>query len=290
MKKSAIVSAVLALVLLAAGCTPDGPAGRTWTVRPATVEVVRKSSQITAGDRPYFVQIGFRSKLGVPNSTHVDVVSQCKNNRLPEPDAAPQGTVHTVPEGAADIVFPEAQNLDIGDVLFGTAPLEIFGTLTFAVNRNVVPIFDGSCALGDALQTMIAPTMGSALEALIARSSVPPTQEQLIDLIVSNLGSYLEAIGQLLWSQIEGILSAPDAIVGIGVQILIPTQGAFTDLLNTGFGLAGFLIPQFQNGFVNIDELPALLQIRVGQLTNEAATFDFNGDAGHWRVRMAING
>ena len=38
----------------------------------------------------------------------------------------------------ADITFPLVQNLDIGDVILGTAPLEIFGTLSFAMERDAI--------------------------------------------------------------------------------------------------------------------------------------------------------
>lgn len=287
MKRSVIVGAFVALALLVGACTPDGPAPRTWKVSPQSVEVVKRNNWQQSGDRPYVIQVGFRSKLGVDKSTKVQVVSQCYNQKLPGENAVPAGTTYDFPAGAADVVFPEAQNLDLGDVLFNTAPLEIFGTMTFAMNRNVHP-WISSCAMSDAFGSLLAPALRDALELLIADSSVPPTQDALIDLLVNNLGNFVGGIGSILLGTLEG-LGTPDAIVGVGVQLLIPSAGAFTDLLNTAFSLAGFFVPQFQNGFVTTDELPASLKIKVGPLNASTTTFDFDaGDAGHYKLKMRI--
>ena len=132
---SAIGALLVAVSLLGAACTVGGPAPTDWKVKPATIKVVT-GEDMDAGDEPYVIQVGFRSKLGVAGSTHVQVASQCRSGALPATDAAPNGTTVAVPAGSADVAFPQAQNLDIGDVLLGTAPLEIFGTLTFVMERD----------------------------------------------------------------------------------------------------------------------------------------------------------
>lgn len=278
MKRISAAGALLVVLsLVAAACTIGGPAPVDWKVKPVSVKVVNGEDN-DSGDEPYVIQVGFRSKLGVAGSTAVQLSSQCYSGALPAPDAAPDGTTVAVPPGTADISFPQAQNLDIGDVLLGTAPLEIFGTMSFVMERD--GIF-GGCAISDALGSALLPVINDALNLLIASSPVPPTQEQLIDLIVGNLGNFLSAVGSFLGAFIEG-LGNPDDILGVGVQILLPTSGAFTDLLNTAFAIGGIFAPGLEQGFIPIDGLPSAIKIRVGSLVPSNATFDFEGDAAHY--------
>ena len=229
MRKLPLIGAlVAATALLAAACTPGGPPANNWKVKPVSIEVVQQED-FDAGDEPYVIQVGFRSKLGVPGSSSASIASQCYGAALPAPDAAPNGTTVAIPAGSADLSFPMAQNLDIGDVLLNTAPLEIFGNLTFAMERD--GIFDG-CAISDALGSALVPVLTDALNLLIANSPVPPTQDELVNLIVANLGNFLSAVGSILGAIIEG-LGNPDDIIGVGVSLLLPTAGTFTDLLNT---------------------------------------------------------
>ena len=279
-KVTSIGATVVVTALLAAACTVGGPAAADWKVKPSTIQVVRQNSFTTAGDRPYVIQIGFRSKLGVAGSSSASIASQCYSGALPEPDAAPAGTTVAVPPGSADIAFPNTQNLDIGDVLLNTAPFEIFGTLSFVLNRNVLP-FITSCAMPDALNSLLVPVLKQSLDLLIASSPVPPTQDELINLIVGNLGNFLSGAGSLIATILEG-LGNPDAIVGVGVQLLLPTAGAFTDLLNTAFSIGGIFQPGLETGFIPISGLPSSVKIRVGSLVPSSATFDFDGDAGHY--------
>ena len=276
-RMTAVGALVVALSLVAAACTIGGPAPTDWKVKPSTIKVVDGEDN-DAGDEPYVIQVGFRSKLGVAGSSSAQISSQCYAGALPGPDAAPDGTTVAVPPGSADVSFPQAQNLDIGDVLLGTAPLEIFGTLTFAMERDGV--FTG-CAISDALGSALVPVMTDALNLLIAGSAVPPTQEALVDLIVSNLGNFLNAVGGFLAAFIEG-LGNPDDIIGVGVQILLPTAGAFTDVLNTAFALGGIFQPGLEQGFIPISGLPSSVKIKVGSLVPSSATFDFQSDVAHY--------
>ncbi|MBX7071056.1 MAG: hypothetical protein K1X38_16860 [Microthrixaceae bacterium] len=280
MRKFSIASLLVCAAMVVSACTPGGPAPITWKVKPATIKVVTKNSQVTAGDRPYVIQVGFRSKLGVPGSSAASISSQCRSGALPEPDAAPAGTTVAVPAGSADIPFAGAQNLDIGDVLLQTAPFEIFGTLSFVMNRNAPPFVVG-CAISDLLDSALVPVMKQSLDILIAGSAVPPTQEQLIDLIVSNLGNFLSAAGSFIVAILEGF-GNPDAIVGVGVQLLLPTAGVFTGLLDTAFSVASIFNEDLAGGFIPLPALPSAVKIRVGPLDHSTAVFDFDGPGGHY--------
>ena len=83
-------------------------------------------------------------------------------------DTGSAGTTVNIPPGAADIPFPNAQNLNIGDVLLKTAPLEIFGTISFAMERDGV---FSSCHVTDALNSALVGVIKDSLELLIANSA-----------------------------------------------------------------------------------------------------------------------
>ncbi|MGB6057408.1 MAG: hypothetical protein WBF71_04020 [Microthrixaceae bacterium] len=269
-RKSALAVFAIMAGLLAAACSPGGPPPTNWKVSPSSI-TVHHQEDFDAGDEPYVMQLGFRAKLGVENSASTTFASQCYSGKLPAQDAAPSGTTITVPAGSADINLGDVQRLDLGDVALDTAPLEIIGTLTFVAERDGV--FQ-SCALSDALRAALSGTVKDAMELLIARSDVPPTTEDLINLIVDNLGNFLQAAASLVGTVIEG-LGDPDDIVGVAAQILLPTSGALTDLINTGLSIGGLFAPGLDQGFIPVDGLPSSLQIKVGTITPSNSYFRF---------------
>ena len=269
-KVSAIITFGLMAALLGAACTPAGPAPSQWKVSPKSI-TVHDGEDNDGGDEPYVMQLGFRSKLGVAGSSQATFSSQCYNQKVPAADAAPDGTTLAVPAGAADIVLPNVQNLDVGDLALGTAPFEIIGTLSFVAERD--GLFAG-CAISDALSSALVPTLRDALELLIASSPVPPTQDELIQLIVDNIGNFLAALASLIGTVIEG-LGNPDDIIGVAVQIHLPTAGALTDLIKTGLAVGGLFAPGLEQGFIPVEDLPSSLLIKVGPLVNSNSTFRF---------------
>lgn len=269
--------------ILAAACTPGGPPPSNWKVSPKLI-TVHHQEDFDAGDEPYVMQLGFRSKLGVPNSSSTSFSSQCYNGMLPAQDSAPSGTTVTVPAGAATINLGDIQRLDVGDLALGTAPLEIIGTLTFVAERDGV--FQ-SCALSDALQAALSGTVRDAIELLIARSDVPPTTQAIIDLVVNNLGNFLQAAASLVGTFIEG-LGDPDDIIGIAAQIHLPTSGALTDLINTGLAIGGLFAPGLDQGFIPVDGLPSSLQIKVGTITPSDSYFRFTSPAADYTYVSTI--
>jgi hypothetical protein len=262
---------IVALTLIAAACTPPtGPNPRTWRVKAVSVDVTDKEDP-DPGDEPYTIQLGFRSKVGVDNTTWIGVESDCPWG-LADQDVVGNGESYNMDNGYSDIVFPDAQNLDIGDVLLGLAPLEIFGTMTFLVERDVLPGFN-SCEVTALINSALPGILHDSLEALIAESPVPPTEQELVDLIVNNIDSFLEAAVHAIGIQIEG-LGNPDDFLGIAIQIHLPTKGAFKDLLDLGFQLAGI-----DNGELPIEELPDTVKVRVGHLLPSSASFHFQGSS-----------
>jgi len=282
-KVSAIMSVALLVALIGAACTPTGPAPSQWKVSPKSI-TVHNGEDNDGGDEPYVMQLGFRSKLGVPGSSSATFSSQCYNGKLPATNAGADGTTLVVPAGSADVFLPNVQNLDIGDLALGTAPFEIIGTMSFVAERD--GIFD-SCAISDALRLALVATLTDALELLIANSATPPTTEDLIALIVDNLGNFLGALGSLIGSVIEG-LGNPDDIIGVAVQIHLPTSGALTDLITTGLALGGLFAPGLAQGFIPIADLPSSLLIKVGPLVASNATFRFTTPAADYSYASTI--
>jgi len=287
MRKLPVVATVLVVIaIITAACTPGGPAPRNWKVSPLSIKVEAQEEHDDGGDEPYVVQLGFRSKLGVPHSTDAFTKSQCWASSLTPKDTGSAGTTVMIPPGAADIPFPNAQNLNIGDVLLKTAPLEIFGTISFAMERDGV---FSSCHVTDALNSALVGVLKDSLELLIANSAVPPTQEQLISMIVSHIDDFIRAGLHILVAQLEGLGDADD-IVGIVVQIHLPTAGAFTSLLNVGLKLAGLASDAIDGqGNITIDGLASKVKIKVGNLLPSVSTFDIDTPGGpHYILTTAV--
>ena len=93
--------------------------------------------------------------------------------------------------------------------------------------------------------------------------------------------------GTLIGAVLEG-LGNPDAVVGVGVQLLLPTAGAFTGLLDTAFSVASIFVKDLAGGFIPLPGLPSSIKIRVGPLAPSSTTFDFDGTAGHYVYTSTI--
>ncbi len=281
-RRVAALAASLATVAVLAACSPP-PTPVEWRVSPKSV-TVHDSEDNDAGDEPYIIQLGFRSKLGVEGSSQVTLSSQCYAQRLPAPDAAPSGTTIDIPAGSADIRFADVNNLDLSDLAAGTAPFEVIGTLSFVMERD--GIFEG-CAVSDALRSALVGTLRDALEMLIASSPTPPDTDALINLVVSHLGDFISAAGSLIGAIIEG-LGDPDDVIGVAAQIHLPTRGGLTDLVHTAFAIGGLFAPGLEHGFIPLEGLPSGLLIRVGTLTPSSASFRLTTDAADYTYRSEV--
>lgn len=282
------LSAVIAISLIAVACTPGGPPLTGYKVRPYSVTVNHKEDN-DKGDEPYVIQLGFRSKLGVKNSTQVTFSSQCTHNKLPKSDAAPNGTTLLIPERAADIDLPDVQPLDLGDLALSTAPFEIIGTLTFVMERDGVT---AGCAVSDMLKSALKGTLKDALELLIARSNKPPTTDDLVNLIVKHIGDFVSAAVSLVGAFLEG-LGDPDDVIGIATQIYLPTKGALTDMIRTGLSVAGLFAPGLDQGNIPMDKVidgfPDNIAVKVSPLGTSKSKFNFKmGKADYTFVNSVV--
>jgi hypothetical protein len=285
MRRAVVFIPVLVVVaaLVGSACAPL-PAPVTWTVRPASI-TVHDGEDNDGGDEPYVIQVGFRSEISNPGSSTTSISSQCYRNRLPAMNAGPDGATVNVPAGAADVAFTGVENVDIADLLTNAAAFEVIGTLSFVMERD--GIFAGGCAISDALRTALLDVIREALELLIASAPQPPTIEELIDLLVANIGDFLAAAGSLIGAVLEGF-GNPDDVVGVAAQIHLPTKGTLSELVNTALRAAGLTTPGAGNGIIPIDGLPGSLQIRVGTLTPSTTTFRFTTPAADYSYVSTI--
>jgi hypothetical protein len=269
-RKAVVAGAIVAAVsMIVASCTLPAPAKRVWKVKADSIEVVDQEDW-DPGDEPYAIQLGFRSKLGVANSSQSWVNSQCTNGTgMPATDVAGPGETYSFPPGAADIVFPEVQNLDVGDILLQSAPFEIFGTFTFVMERDTLL---GTCAWTETIVNSMPGILRDSLNLLIAAQPVPPTQEQLVQLIIDQIDNFLSLVVGALLIQLEGVLGGQDDLLGLVAQIHLPMAGTLANLLNFGLNLAGL-----DNGVVDIPELGTNLKIRIGNLLPSSTVFEFSG-------------
>jgi hypothetical protein len=104
---------------------------------------------------------------------------------------------------------------------------------------------------------------------------------------VDNLGNFLSAIGSFIGSILEG-LGNPDDIIGVGIQLLLPTAGVFTDLLNTGLAIGGLFAPGLEQGFIPVQGLASSAKIRVGSLIPSVTTFQLPGDVADYTLITTI--
>jgi hypothetical protein len=70
-----------------------------------------------------------------------------------------------------------------------------------------------------------------------------------------------------------------DDIIGVAVQIHLPTAGALTDLIRAGLAIGGIFSPGLEQGFIPLDGLPSTFQIKLGSLTPSTSTFHFASPA-----------
>lgn len=276
----AIVVTVLALV--AASCTLPSPPDRIWKIKAESLQVIDQEDW-DAGDEPYVIQLGFRSKLGLPFSSQAWVNSQCNNfTGLPPANAAPPGSTWYYPTGAADIVFPEVKNLDVGDVLLQTARFEIFGTFTFVMERDTA---FSSCAWADTITNVMPGILIDSLNLLIAQQPVPPTEQQLVDFIVAQIDNFLAAAIGALAIQLEGLVGGEDDLLGIVAQIHLPMIGTLASLVDFGLQVAGL-----NNGIVDVPELGTNVKLRIGNLLPSSTVFNLTGTPSYevnYRSRIA---
>ena len=168
-----------------------------------------------------------------------------------------------------------------------TAPLEIFGTISFAMERDGV---FSSCHVTDALNSALVGVIKDSIELLIANSPVPPTQDELISMIVSHIGDFLRAGLHILVGPARGAgrpgrhrrHRGPDPPSDRRcVHVAAQRRPAASP------GLASDAIDG--QGNLTIDGLASKVKIKIGNLLPSTAVFDIDNPGGaHYILTTAV--
>ena len=215
---------VLALTGLTAACAPMTPAAaRTVTFKADSVTVNDSQDETCVlgicanrSDEPYVFNIAWRVKVGVPNSASANLVGD-RSNAVNSLSAGQSRTLTGAQQSAA--TFGGIQGLDVIDILNPDNHLEVFGTYTWALEQDTIPVGQGAVGTANVLR--------DALNATLAVGTLPSDASAIVDLIIDNLG----AAFQVLSANIP-IFGLGDDILGGALYVGIGATGTLGDLIN----------------------------------------------------------
>lgn len=274
---TALVAATVTLALTSA-CVPEtapAPAAERFRVNATTFRNLNQNeftAFVNETDEPYVLQLGFSVKLGVANSATVFTVEDYPNEICKSGDGKPQAglardhpgpTSCTVPSAQGRVDLPDVRRLDVVDVLTNTAPLQIQGGLTVAMEAD--GLFNG----GPGVQlNAIRDGLRDILNDTIAAGTVPSTGPQIRDLVKDLIGDALQFFGGRALDFISGFGNSDDRI-GFGFSVFVGAKGTLADLLRPVLG--GVVI----DTTLGNDSLRA----RTGVLEPQNYSLDYHGDA-----------
>ncbi|MFN7150107.1 MAG: hypothetical protein ACK4V6_11575, partial [Microthrixaceae bacterium] len=191
----AAVVGVLAVMGMAAACAPPpAPVSESWTFRASQVTVNQSQDAVrvfgacvnfNCEDEPYTLNIGFRVKIGVPNSAQTVVV----NNRTSAPENVGEGqTVQLTGNAQNAVTWNDVKPLDLLDLFDTNNKLEIFGVYSWASEEDTV----GNGVAADA----VANVLKDGLNSTIAVGTLPSDASLILDLVLDNIFGALGLIAQ----------------------------------------------------------------------------------------------
>ena len=221
-----VVAGVLALAVvgLASACMPATPGGRSVTFKGDSVTVNDSQDEtcvlgICANrqDEPYLFNIGFRVKIGVPNSASAFLVGN-RSNAINSLGAGQSATLTGGQQAAVN--FGGITGLDVTDLFDTNNHLEVVGVYTWANEQDTVPI--GEAATGTAA------ILKDALNATIAKADLSNFDASaIVNLIFSNLGSAFGVVAGNI-----PLFGLGDDNLGGAIYVGVGAQGTLGDLIN----------------------------------------------------------
>ncbi|MCP4435472.1 MAG: hypothetical protein GY812_08255 [Actinomycetia bacterium] len=273
-----VVSLFAAIGLIAAACAPPAaPPAQTWEVSATKVVNVDSQDEIrdpvfgwciaipNCNDEPYVINIGTRVKIGVPNSASGFVKTSRDNN----PEDVPEGETRNLSgDAGAPAVFTGVRPLDVGDLLNTNNKLEVVVVYSWVMEEDLVAV---NTAANDVKDILV-----DALNSTLAAGSLPNDAEDLVDLILNNLGSAFT----LLLSNIP-LLGLGDDVGGGALHVGIGAKGALAGIVDTAIGAA--TIPSFDIPILDLP--PDIKHVNIfsmaGTSTFTGQRFDQYGDGIH---------
>ncbi|KLR60929.1 hypothetical protein IMCC26207_109444 [Actinobacteria bacterium IMCC26207] len=223
------IVAVVAVMALAASCAPAAaPAGESWTFKANSVKIDDSQDELrdpifgaciaipNCDDEPYALQIGFRVKIGVPNSAQTFVV----NNRTDAPSVG-EGSTRTLTGNQQNAAtFGNVKPLSLIDLFNSANKLEVVGSYTWASEEDLVG--NGVAADG------VAGVLKDALNATLAKGSLPADASFILDLILDNI---VGALGLL--AQNVPLFGFGDDVLGGSLFLGIGAKGDLANIINS---------------------------------------------------------
>jgi hypothetical protein len=223
------VVGILAVMALAAACAPPAPTTESWTFRATQVTVNQSQDAVrlfgacvnfNCADEPYTLNIGFRVKIGQPNSASTQVV----NNRTDAPQSVCEGCTVTLTGNQQNAVtFNNLKPLDVLDLLNSSNKLEVVGVYSWASEEDFVGNGVAANAVADILR--------DALNSTLAAGSLPSDASLILDLVVNNI---LGALGLL--AQNIPLFGLGDDVLGGALYIGIGAKGGLADIIDGTIG------------------------------------------------------
>jgi hypothetical protein len=232
------VVGLFSLAAVGAACTPPvygGPPTSNFTFRATSVTVnsVNDDWNITCfcyKDEPRVLNIGFRVKMGVPNSAS----SQVSVGDNPWPGVFQQGLgagqSHSFTSSQQGIVTFNAVNMpDLADLAQGAA-LEIVGVWAWKVED------DGILAANvNNIANAIAPAIVSALNSTLALATVPSDANQIVSAILAAIGNlgFFNLFATVFTGLMNNLNILSDDVTGSAMYVGVGASGTLGSIINS---------------------------------------------------------
>ncbi len=225
----ALAVSILAIMGMAACSTPS-TSSESWTFRANSVTVNDSQDEVRGlfgecipleilngcKDEPYTLNIGFRVKIGKADSASAWVV----NNRTDAPENVPAGESRTLTGNQQNaITWAGIKPLDILDLASSSNKLEIVGVYSWASEED----FIGNGVAADGVATILA----DALNDTLAAGSLPNDVNDILSMVLDNIGS---ALGILV--QNVPVFGLGDDVLGGALYLGIGAKGSLADIIN----------------------------------------------------------
>lgn len=235
----ALMGVVAATTLLATACpqTPPyaGPptGNRTFQATSVTVDSTNDGWNITCfctKDEPKVVNVGFRVKLGVPNSASavVGIGSNHWNGVFEQGLKAGQSFNYSGSETGA-VTFNNVALPDILDLAQG-APIEIAGVWAWKVEDDGIlaaSVNNFANSLGSAIT--------DALNSTLANTSAPADPNLIVDTIITALtgtGNFFNQFTTVLTNLMNAFNISSDDVVGSAMYIGVGSSGTLASIID----------------------------------------------------------
>jgi hypothetical protein len=271
-----VVGAVLAVAVIAAGCTnPAPPGGYTVMLRATQLTSVDQNEFAPTGwwdsfpfvasndvdDEPYLIHLGIRIKLNEPVAIAAAATSvEGQGGYMCD---VVQGQTCQAPPGDG-VIFGGVYFPDIVDLQNGTQPFELIGSVEIAMEKDTPPGFaTGYTQLFEGLAGLV----NAAVGPILANGGALPTDPQaLVDFLLAVIPPALAAVFGLIGTQLFGaVFGASDQIIGISPMFFFAVGGALSSLLQgilpTLIDLINQILPTLENS-----PFPNGLPIKLGVL------------------------